>query len=66
MIEELHKRIEEQRMLLAGICCPARNINTVTLESVLSLGIEIAREGREGRKIGTCLLYTSPSPRDRG
>ncbi|MEZ4548578.1 MAG: hypothetical protein R3B51_13085 [Thermodesulfobacteriota bacterium] len=55
MIEELSKRIEEQRMLLAGICCPSRNVNTATLESVLSLGIEIAREGREGRKIGTWL-----------
>jgi len=58
MIEELQKRIEEQRMLMAGICCPARNINTATLESVLSLGIEIAREGREGRKIGTMFIIS--------
>lgn len=58
MILELEKRIEEQRMLMAGICCPARSINVETLEKVLSLGIEIAREGREGRKIGTMFIIS--------
>ena len=38
---------------LSGICSDKRNINLNTLENVVLLAIEIAREGREGRKIGT-------------
>ncbi len=38
---------------LSGICSGKRNINLNTLEKVILLAIEIAREGREGRKIGT-------------
>jgi DNA integrity scanning protein DisA with diadenylate cyclase activity len=42
--------------LFADICCPdRRGINVEILESVLYLAVEIAREGREGRKIGTLM-----------
>jgi len=39
--------------LLDDICSPRREVNRATLEQVITLSIEIAREGREGRKIGT-------------
>ena len=38
------------------ICTPKRGINRQTLETVIVLAVEIAREGREGRRIGT--LFT--------
>jgi DNA integrity scanning protein DisA with diadenylate cyclase activity len=38
------------------ICTPSRGINRETLETVIVLAVEIAREGREGRRIGT--LFT--------
>ncbi|SFI00735.1 DNA integrity scanning protein DisA nucleotide-binding domain protein [Planctomicrobium piriforme] len=39
------------------ICCAEkRGINTEVLEQILYIAVEIAREGREGRKIGT--LFT--------
>ena len=38
------------------ICTPKRGINRETLETVIVLAVEIAREGREGRRIGT--LFT--------
>ena len=43
--------------IFADVCCPDRgDINTDVLEQVLYIAVEIAREGREGRKIGT--LFT--------
>lgn len=42
--------------IFSDICCPdRRGINVDILESVLYLAVEIAREGREGRKIGTLM-----------
>ena len=41
---------------LDKICTEERGVNPVVLRSVLELAIEIAREGREGRKIGTLFL----------
>lgn len=38
---------------IQAICRQTRSNNAEVLESVLNLAIEIAREGREGRKIGT-------------
>lgn len=38
------------------ICSERRDVNTEVLEQVVSLAVEIAREGREGRKIGTLLV----------
>ncbi len=43
--------------LFRDVCHPEkRGINTEVLEQVLYIAVEIAREGREGRKIGT--LFT--------
>ncbi len=38
------------------ICTPERRVDPEVLNSVLELAVELAREGREGRKIGT--LFT--------
>jgi diadenylate cyclase len=38
------------------ICSERREVNTRVLEQVVSLAVEVAREGREGRKIGTLLV----------
>lgn len=43
--------------IFADICCSEkRGIDVEVLDSVLHLAVEIAREGREGRKVGT--LFT--------
>jgi DNA integrity scanning protein DisA with diadenylate cyclase activity len=44
--------------LLRDVCCEERNINLITLEHVLLLAVEIAREGREGRRVGTLLVVS--------
>ena len=41
---------------IAEICSEERGVNNNTLRKVVELAVEIAREGREGRKIGT--LFT--------
>jgi len=38
------------------ICSAKRQVNTEVLEQTVSLAVEIAREGREGRKIGTLFV----------
>jgi diadenylate cyclase len=53
---DIAKRIEAHRRLISGICCPDRKVNSETLKKVISLAMEIAREGREGRKIGTLFV----------
>lgn len=40
------------------ICNGERGVNPRTLEEVIVLAIEIAREGREGRKIGTLFVVS--------
>jgi diadenylate cyclase len=45
-----------KRKIFKKLCTPERGISPIVLESVLELGVELAREGREGRKIGT--LFT--------
>ncbi|MCB0126177.1 MAG: diadenylate cyclase [Caldilineaceae bacterium] len=42
--------------LLRDICDTDRGINQSTLERVIWLAVELAREGREGRKIGTMFV----------
>ncbi len=42
--------------LLDEICSERRGVNTRTLRKVVDLAVEIAREGREGRKIGTLFV----------
>ena len=38
--------------LFGGVCTDKRCVNPQILEQVILLSVEIAREGREGRKIG--------------
>jgi diadenylate cyclase len=42
--------------LLKEICSERRAVNTRVLEQTIMLAVEIAREGREGRKIGTLFV----------
>jgi diadenylate cyclase len=42
--------------VFGDICNEKRGINPETLKQVLLLAIEIAREGREGRKVGTLFV----------
>jgi diadenylate cyclase len=42
--------------LFDEICSERRGVNTAVLEQVVALAVEIAREGREGRKIGTLFV----------
>jgi DNA integrity scanning protein DisA with diadenylate cyclase activity len=55
---DIAKKIEAHRRLVSGICCPERKVDPENLKSVLSLAMEIAREGREGRKIGTMFVIS--------
>jgi diadenylate cyclase len=48
--------MEEYNSLLDSFCQPAREVNCDTLRHVIILAIEIAREGREGRKVGTMFV----------
>jgi len=42
--------------LFKEICSERRGINTQVLKQAVTLAVEIAREGREGRKIGTLFV----------
>src|ERR687890_276653 len=42
--------------LLEEVCSERRGVNNRTLRRVVNLAVEIAREGREGRKIGTLFV----------
>ncbi len=42
--------------LFEEICSERRGVNTQVLEQTVALAVEIAREGREGRKIGTLFV----------
>lgn len=53
---DIVKKVEAHRKLISGICCPERKVNPDILKSVINLAMEIAREGREGRKIGTMFV----------
>jgi diadenylate cyclase len=56
------RRAEERRTILSKtglyeeICSERRAVNARVLKQVVSLAVEIAREGREGRKIGTLFV----------
>lgn len=47
-----------EAQLLHDVCSDDRGINPDTLEQTLVLAVEIAREGREGRKIGTMFVVS--------
>jgi DNA integrity scanning protein DisA with diadenylate cyclase activity len=44
--------------LFSSVCSEKRGVNCETLEEVILLALEIAREGREGRKIGTMFVVS--------
>ncbi|MGD2158989.1 MAG: hypothetical protein PVG32_19070, partial [Anaerolineales bacterium] len=50
--------LPEEKELLRDICTEKREINLETLEEVILLAVEIAREGREGRKVGTMFVIS--------
>src|ERR671911_1590423 len=50
------ERIGPLAHLLDEICSERRGVNNRTLRWVVNLAVEIAREGREGRKIGTLFV----------
>lgn len=56
MDAEHRKRMKSYNDILNGVCCTKRGVNPDTLKEIVVLAIEIAREGREGRRIGT--LFT--------
>src|SRR5215216_4211689 len=47
--------------LFEEICSETREVNTRVLEQTVALAVEIAREGREGRKIGTLFVVGDSS-----
>lgn len=48
--------METTDQLLEEICSERRGVDTEILEQVLVLAVELAREGREGRKVGTIFM----------
>jgi diadenylate cyclase len=48
--------LEKGKKLLKEVCSGKRGVNTRVLEQTVTLAVEIAREGREGRKIGTLFV----------
>jgi DNA integrity scanning protein DisA with diadenylate cyclase activity len=44
--------------IFCDVCTEERGINLETLEQTIRLAVEIAREGREGRKIGTMFIVS--------
>ena len=51
-----HRRMRTPEEIFCRICSEKRGINPETLKHTVILAIEIAREGREGRKIGTMFV----------
>jgi diadenylate cyclase len=50
--------LTEEIEIFRDICSDKRSINLQTLEQIMWLAVEIAREGREGRKIGTMFVIS--------
>ncbi len=50
--------MKDETDLLRDICTDKRGVNLQTLGWVIVLAVEIAREGREGRKIGTMFVVS--------
>ncbi len=44
--------------IFCDVCTESRDVNLETLKQVILLALEIAREGREGRKIGTMFVVS--------
>jgi diadenylate cyclase len=56
MIKKGKVRTPEE--IFCGICSEKRGVNNETLQHTVILAVEIAREGREGRKIGTMFVVS--------
>ena len=48
--------MQDKLKLYEDICSERREVNSEVLEQTVALAVEIAREGREGRKIGTLFV----------
>lgn len=48
--------MEATSTLLEEVCSERTSVDTDTLEQVVTLAVELAREGREGRKVGTIFV----------
>ena len=48
--------MDDRNALFRELCSKRRGVNTEVLTQTISLAVEIAREGREGRKIGTLFV----------
>lgn len=48
--------MEDRTALFRELCSKRRGVNTEVLTQTIALAVEIAREGREGRKIGTLFV----------
>ncbi|CAN5682007.1 hypothetical protein BH24ACT22_BH24ACT22_01920 [soil metagenome] len=48
--------MDNRTALFRELCSKRRGVNTEVLTQTIALAVEIAREGREGRKIGTLFV----------
>jgi len=55
--------MDDAHDILCTVCSEKRRVNPEILEEVIILAVEIAREGREGRRIGTIFIVT-PDPEE--
>jgi DNA integrity scanning protein DisA with diadenylate cyclase activity len=55
-VQERLVRMKRKLGVLEEICSERRHVDTEVLEHTVALAVEIAREGREGRKIGTLFV----------
>ncbi|MHC1725526.1 MAG: DNA integrity scanning protein DisA nucleotide-binding domain protein [Syntrophobacteraceae bacterium] len=58
-MEQYYMKMPED--MFCEICSEKRGINPETLREVIILAVEIAREGREGRRIGTMFVVADSS-----
>jgi diadenylate cyclase len=56
--EQVATSDNEISQFIRDICEGSHGVNPTTLEQVIVLAVEIAREGREGRKIGTMFVVS--------
>jgi DNA integrity scanning protein DisA with diadenylate cyclase activity len=52
--------VDTERKIFREVCTRRRGVSPQVLEEVIVLAVEIAREGREGRKIGTLFAVGDP------
>lgn len=50
--------MHDSRLLFSGVCKAERGVNLRTLENTIVLAVELAREGREGKKVGTMFVVS--------